>query len=278
MVFSTRFVIDQTDPVTLAFFRFGIGSACLLPLFLRKSRVYINRADRSAVICLGILLYAVMPSLVTTGLQFTYAARGGLVLASQPLLTLLLARWRGEEQFTFTKVLGITFSVIGLGLALSEGTESTGKEQLVWVGDLLLLAAAVCVSVYNVYSRPYLQQYSALLFTTLTMTVGALALAPFAIGVSLMRGLPVLTPLGWAAVFYIGTFGAGVGYFLWVWALERTTPSRVSIFLSLNPLTAMLLGAAFLNEPITPGFVIGLLAVLIGIVMVARPNFADRQS
>ena len=200
------------------------------------------------------------------------------MLASQPLLTLLLARWRGEEQFTFTKVLGITFTAIGLGLALSEGTESTGKEQLVWVGDLLLFAAAACVAVYNVYSRPYLQQYSALLFTTLTMTVGALALAPFAIGVSLMRGLPVLTPLGWAAVFYIGTFGAGVGYFLWVWALERTTPSRVAIFLSLNPLTAMLLGAAFLNEPITPGFVIGLLAVLIGIVMVARPNRAGRQS
>ena len=122
-----------------------------------------------------------------------------------------------------------------------------------WVGDLLLFAAALCVAVYNVYSRAYLQRYSALLFTTLTMTVGALALAPFAVGVSLMRGLLVLTPLGWTAVLYTGTFGAGIGYFLWVWALERTTPSRAAIFLSLNPLTAMLLGAAFLNEPVTLG-------------------------
>ena len=81
--------------------------------------------------------------------------------------------------------------------------------------------------------------------------------------------------------------GSVLHWHFWSWGwifpvgsglLERTTPSRVAIFLSLNPLTAMLLGAALLNEPITPGFVIGLLAVLIGIVMTARPNRADRQS
>ena len=73
MVFSTRFVIDQTDPLTLVFFRFAIGSACLAPLLLRKSRARLDSADGSAIIYLGILLYAVMPSLVTTGLQFTYS-------------------------------------------------------------------------------------------------------------------------------------------------------------------------------------------------------------
>ena len=49
-------------------------------------------------------------------------------------------------------------------------------------------------------------------------------------------------------------------------------PPRVAIFLTLNPLTATLLGGAFLDEPITPRFVIGLLAVLAGIVAVHYPE------
>ena len=88
----------------------------------------------------------------------------------------------------------------------------------------------------------------------------------------------MFTPLGWAAVLYIGTFGASVGYSLWVFALKNTTPTRVAIFLSLNPLAATLLGWALLAEPLTPRFVIGLIAVLAGIMITNRPDGAELEA
>lgn len=70
----------------------------------------------------------------------------------------------------------------------------------------------------------------------------------------------------------MGTFGAAIGYSLWVWALERTTPTRVAIFLTLNPLTATFLGGALLDEPITWRFIAGLVVVLAGIVITNSPE------
>ena len=271
MVFCTRFVIDQTEPLTLAFFRFGIGFVCIAPVLVRHRRPRVQRADWGAIACLGVLLYALMPILVGAGLQFNYASRGALVLASQPLFTLLLARWRGEERLTPVKLFGIALATGGLGLALSEGPPQTSAS-LIWAGDAMLFCAALCIAVYNVYSQPQLQRYPAPVFTALSMGLGALSLAPFTLGLGMAQGWPAFTPSGWVAVLYIGTFGGGIGYALWVSALAHTTPTRVAIFLTLNPLTATLLGGTFLDEPITPRFVMGLLAVLTGIVAVHYPE------
>ena len=272
MVFCTRFVIDQTEPLTLAFCRFGIGFVCVAPVLVRHQRPRVQRADWGAIACLGVLLYALMPILVGAGLQFSYASRGALALASQPLFTLLLARWRGEERLTPVKLFGIALAMGGLALALSEGLPQTSSASLIWAGDALLFCAALCIAVYNVYSQPQLQRYPAPVFTALSMGIGALSLAPLTLGLGLAQGWPSFTPSGWAAVVYIGTFGGGIGYALWVWALAHTSPTRVAIFLTLNPLTATLLGGTFLDEPITPRFVMGLLAVLAGIVAVHYPE------
>ena len=266
MVFATRFAIGQTEPLTLAFFRCGIGATCLLPVLLRSGRARVLREDRAGVAALGLLLYTVMPVSLAVGLQYTYASRGALVLASQPFLTLLLSRWRGEERLSAAKIAGIGLTVAGLALALG-GAGAGSVSPTVWLGDAVTLFAALCVSIYTVWSRPYLKRYPPLVFTALTMTVGALALLPAAGALAWLRGWPALTPLGWAALLYIGTFGAALGYWLWSWALERTTPMRVAVFLTLNPLTATLLGVALLGEPLGLPFVAGGGIVVVGIVV-----------
>ena len=57
------------------------------------------------------------------------------------------------------------------------------------------------------------------------------------------------TPSEWLAVLFIGA-SSGVGYHLWLRALGRTTPTKVTVFLALNPLPAFL-GALFLGEHVT---------------------------
>ena len=196
MVFCTRFVIDQTEPLTLAFFRFGIGFVCVAPVLARSDRPRVQRTDWGAIAGLGVLLYALMPILVSAGLQFSYASRGGLVLASQPVFTLLLAYRRGEERLTPVKLFGIALAMGGLGLALSEGLPQTSSASI-WAGDALLFGAAVCIAVYNVYSQPQLQRYPAPVFTALSMGLGALSLVPFTLGLGLIQGWPAFTPWGW---------------------------------------------------------------------------------
>jgi drug/metabolite transporter (DMT)-like permease len=56
----------------------------------------------------------------------------------------------------------------------------------------------------------------------------------------------------------------GIGYYLWLWALNHTTPTKVTVFLALSPITATALGALWLEERISTTFLIGLGCVALG--------------
>jgi drug/metabolite transporter (DMT)-like permease len=56
-----------------------------------------------------------------------------------------------------------------------------------------------------------------------------------------------------------------MAFYLWVYALQRASPTRVANTMTVNPLVAGLLAAALLAEPIAPALVAGLVAVFAGI-------------
>jgi len=66
------------------------------------------------------------------------------------------------------------------------------------------------------------------------------------------------------AVFFIGV-SSGTGYYLWLWAFNHTTPTKVTVFLSLSPITATVLGALFLKEPISFTTLSGIMFVALGL-------------
>jgi drug/metabolite transporter (DMT)-like permease len=89
------------------------------------------------------------------------------------------------------------------------------------------------------------------------------------VAVSWLRGsfMPVagFGPAQWLAVVYLGVFGGALTFFLWAFALGQTTPTRVAISVTVNPVTASLVGAALLGEPLRWNLVIGIATVFVGI-------------
>jgi drug/metabolite transporter (DMT)-like permease len=141
------------------------------------------------------------------------------------------------------------------------------------------VCAAFCMALYSVWSKPYIQRSGPIQFTTMVMSVGGL----FLVTVSAARGsfepVAAFGPPQWLAVIYLGLFGSALTFYLWAFALSRTTPTRVAISVTINPITAALVGAMLLDEPIRWNLVVGLMAVLLGISIattVSRP-FASTQ-
>ena len=94
---ATRFVIDQTDPASLALLRYLIGFLCLVPPALMAARVRFARRDVLPIGLLGNIQFGVLIALLNFGLQHIPAALGALIFATHPLLTMLLDA--GEEFF-----------------------------------------------------------------------------------------------------------------------------------------------------------------------------------
>jgi drug/metabolite transporter (DMT)-like permease len=262
-----RFLVQSTDATTIAALRFGIGAVLLVALALLLRSPWPRGRDWLAVASLGILFFGLSQSLFNVALGLTTAARGALAMATLPLLTMVAGALLRVERLTLRKSLGVLIAIGGVALALLTGLASAPPEA--WRGDLVMIGAAACMALYNVWSRPFIVRSGSLAFVAVTMAAGSLCVATISAtggGFAALHGYG--TPQ-WIALVYMGVIGSALSFFLWVSALERTTPTRVASTLTLNPVTASALAAVLLGEPVGISLLAGIAAVLAGIWIAA---------
>jgi drug/metabolite transporter (DMT)-like permease len=260
---ATRLVIQHTDPVTLGALRFGIGCVLLgLVAVCRRDR-WPARRDWPGIAGLGLLFFFLFPILFNASLAYTNAARGALALATLPLLTMLVGAALGIEALTARKTTGVVIAMGGVAIALVTGLAYAPAGA--WRGDLLMVAAALCMALYNVWSRPFTSRSSPVAATALAMLFGEIPLLLVAGSRGGFAPLENFDAGQWGAVLYLGIVCGAFIFFLWAFALSRTTPTRVAISVTVNPVTAAIFGALLLDEPIRWNLVIGVAAVFAGI-------------
>jgi drug/metabolite transporter (DMT)-like permease len=214
--------------------------------------------------------------LLNLGLQYISSTRAALLFSTFPLMTMFIAARLGRERLTRMKVAGVALTIVGVGAALGERllTHTAAGE---WLGALLVLAAALCGAVCSVLYRPYLTRYPTLPVGAWAMLASVLFLAAPAGLEGLFTEAPRLDRAGSMAVLFIG-LSSGIGYVLWLWALKHASPTRVTVFLSLSPITAALLGVPLLGEPLTSGVLVGLAGVAAGLWLATRTERGREQS
>ena len=265
---ATRFVVHATDPVTLGVFRFGTGFLILLPIALFMKSRWPKGRDWVAVAALGILFFFAFSILFNLAYSYTTAARGALTLSTMPLMTMLVGAALGIEKLTVNKTAGVLIAMTGVLFALGSGLSNAPADA--WRGELLMLAATLCMSLYNVWSRPFIARSDPLAFLTAGMGAAAFCLLVWALAI---HGFDAAAHFGvpqWIAIIYIGIVGSAVAFILWVFALSRTSPTKTAVTMTVNPVFASAVGAIAIGEGIGLNLIVGLAAVAAGIWLAAR--------
>jgi drug/metabolite transporter (DMT)-like permease len=269
-VIATRYVVGETDAVALAFLR-HLGCGLLVAALAWASlgrRARIARADLWPITLLALLQFAVYGWLFTASLAYAPAARAALVMTSMPLATLVLAAAVGRERFTVAKVAACVLATAGVAIALGDGA---GGGDEVWKGDALMAAAVVVGAIYATAAGPYLRRSPSLAVAAYSILLGAAALFVAVAWRGDFAHLVSFSPTGWLAVLWLAGPAGVLPFYLWVWAFERTTPARVTITIALNPITAGILGALVLGEPVSWRLLAGLVLIVAGIALAFRP-------
>ncbi len=270
-IVATRFVIPDTDPQSMAVIRFGIGALCLTPfLIVGFRRAPIALADWPRIILLGALLFGLFTYLFNASLTYTTAAHGAVGLATSPIITLVLAWVLGRESMTGLKMTCVVMAFLGVGVAVSDSLFDSGTGRDILIGDSLMLLAALTVSIYSIYAKPYIMKYGGVYFTSIVMLVGVLSL----LAVSQLAGEPVRMPsfsvFDWWILVFLGVVGAAVQFAAYIWALGRISPATAGISLTLAPISAFIFAWPILGEAISIQAVIGLVLVVGSIVIMNR--------
>jgi len=187
------------------------------------------------------------------------------------LMTMLVGAALGVEALDVRKSVGVIIAMAGAAVALVAGLAHT------WRGDLIMAAATLVMALYNVWSRPFIVRSSPLAYVTAGMGFGSACLVAVAAWSDSYASVASFHGPQWMAVVYLGAFGGAAAFFLWVFALERTTPTRTAITMTINPVFASAVGALTLGEPIGINLVVGLLAVFAGIWIATSASAAKKR-
>ncbi len=266
----TRYAIGASDPVTLAAFRFGIAFVLILPLALLLESRWPKGRDWAGVAVLGVLFFAVFFFIYNLAMSYTTAARGSLALSTLPLVTMLVAAALGRERLTLRKTAGVLLAMAGVATALGLGLADAPEGA--WRGDLIMLSGTLIMAFYSIWAAPLMQRSSRLGFLSAGMGFGAAASVLLAWQRGGLARIADFAPGQWTAVIALGVLGGAAAFYLWVYALERTTPTRVTNTMTVNPIAASLLAAVLVGEPLGFNLLVGVIAVGAGIWIASTPG------
>jgi drug/metabolite transporter (DMT)-like permease len=268
----TRLIIDQSDPLSLAFLRYGLGGLVVAGiLVMTKKPPKIREGDWLPIIGLGIVMFAAFPYFMAKSLEDTTAARGALLFAAMPLITIFLGAIFKVEKLTVTKSIAVIIAMIGTAIALGENIDEIAPNAL--TGDAFMFLGMASVSVFNVFSKKYLMHYGNLAVMTYTLFFGVITLFILAI----FFGKPFSGSIsfdleGWFVIALLAVPGGAVMFLTWGRALQMISPTQAAIATGFNPVTAILLGAWLLSEPVSLRLLCGFALILVAILVSAKSN------
>ena len=269
---STRLVLDDVPPATLALVRCALGTALLAPFALRTPRsTSVSRGDHARIAAMGVFGFGAAFAFTHWGIVRSTAANAALLIIVEPLAIVALSPALLGEHLRRREAAGGVLALVGVTLVVLDGIPGlTARLAPHWRGDLLLVLSGVAYASYTLIGRDVLRRRPATPVTALSVAWGTVALSPLA-GLEWWRGArPVWTAGALLGVSYLAIVITAVGYVVWNWALERVPAPRAAVFLAVQPVAGALLGVLALAEPFSIFMAAGGALVVVGLALTAR--------
>jgi drug/metabolite transporter (DMT)-like permease len=266
-----KVAVGGMTPFTVAAVRMTLGCLALLAIGRHTGvRLPGGRTYWRHMAFIGITGCAVPFTLLAWGEEHITSALTSVAQGTTSLFTALFAAVLVREHLKPVQVLGLLTGLIGVAVAAGLAAGDLTGASVVGVGAAV--AAGASYGLTYTYTQRYLGGVAPMAAATGQLLVGALFLAPFAVGSSLVSGLE-LSPSRVAAIFTLGVVGTGIAYWINFGTIATVGATAASLVTYLIPPVAVVVGWAVLGEDIQPRLVLGL-AIIVASVAAVRSGGA----
>jgi drug/metabolite transporter (DMT)-like permease len=253
-----RVAVSALDPVVVAFGRTLVGAMLLLPVAAHRGLLEPVLPHWRWLIVFTLVEISVPWLMLGHAETRLNSSTTGLLLAIVPLIAAIVVTKLGHDRLDTRRMLGL-----GIGLA--------GVAALVGLDiDLSDLAAvgAVAICAVGYATGPIIIDRKLKGVPPLGVVAGSLLLAavlyaPFA----WLKWPPHSTWPAWGSVATLGVVCTTLAFILFFALIAEVGPARATVITYINPVVAIALGVALLNEPLTVGMSIGFPLVIAGSVL-----------
>ncbi len=251
--------LRDLTPEAIAFVRIALAALILVPLAHSRGALRGLRPLAGWFLLIGSVQVAVPFVLIGLGEEEISSGLAGILVATTPMFTALLAIWVDhEERSGGLRLVGVATGFAGVALLLGVDLGGSGAELL---GGLLVVLAGLGYAIGALLAKHKLAGVQPIAMSAGVMASSTLVLIPAAIA-GAPSEVPGLGPI--AAVVTLGVVGTGFAFILLYSLIASVGPARTWLVTYIAPLFAVAYGATLLGEEITAATIGGMALILAG--------------
>lgn len=263
---STKIILTELPPITIAFFRQIIASSVLI-IFLFVKKLFIKMPFKDVLLLaasslFGIVFYFLFENI---GLKYTTASNGSIIVAAVPIFTLVTESLFYKFKITIRVVGCVIVSIIGVFLVIFEQGSldfSSGTTK----GNLLMIGAMISWVIYTIICKSLNGKYKGIVITAYQMIAASIIFIPFIIPeMDQWHGISTYSLIN---LLYLAFFCSALAYFLYNFAVKGLGATVTSMFLNLIPIVSIIGGVLVLKETISLLQIVGMLLIMLSLFLV----------
>lgn len=267
----SKAAMESVPPFTLLSLRILLGILTLW-LFMRW-RGQLRWPPRQAwwqIFWVGFIGYGVSISFQFVGTHLSTASNGALVTSATPAFVTLFAAWLLGERITGRRLLALTLATLGVFAVIDP--RAARMDATILRGNIFLLIAALTWALHSTLIRKVTRKTDVLNVSLIAFFGGLPVYLPMSL-YEIQQGrvhLSAFTPGIIGGVLFLGIISTAIAMYLWNNAFALLDAGVAALTFFAQPVIGTLLGILFLDEKITPLFVLGGLLIGAGILLVSR--------
>jgi drug/metabolite transporter (DMT)-like permease len=254
-----RLAVEHMPPAWVVFGRTLLGAAFLVPLAASRHAFRGARPVLIPILVVTVLDMAAPTFLTAWGEEHISSSVAGILTATDPLFTALLALWLVRSEIPGRRRLaGLVIGFVGVVALLGIDLRGSALELL---GAGAVLASALGYAGAALLYRRWLEDQAALAVTALMAAISSVLFLPAA-AIDVPRHVPPVSSI--LALVTLGIVNTGVAYWLFYLLIDEAGAAVASVITYLMPVVALGLGVGLLGDPLTAGAVAGLVLIALG--------------
>ena len=266
-----KHALGEIDAYSLVLWRFSLAAVCLL-VYLKLGRIAWPRLTIKQFLTVSVASVIGVGGLnlgLFTGLQFTEATNGALIMALSPIITSLITSIAYRTLPGYGQLISLVVSLGGVFLVITQGDIHRLIGLQLNHGDILIFCGMLAWSLYTFWTQQISRWMPLIPYTIMGMISGAVVIAIVCLTKAEIHPWDTLissSPRVIMEVVYIGVFGTVAGYLLWNNGVRHLGPAKASLFFNCVPVFSVLT-SFMLGQPITRIQLVGMTIVILGLVL-----------
>jgi len=260
--------VKHMPGLQLATIRQFLGGILYIVYFILKKEPWPKGKQWRTILILAVLNFALSNGLSTWGVKYISSGLGAIISAIFPIWIIVINFFHGER-IAKLAITGILICFGGICIIFIDHLGDFFKPDFQF-GIILTIVSTITWAFGILHTKKKAASFNPYFSLGLQMFISSIILLVITEASGTNIPLSEIPSESWFSIGYLVVIGSVLTFIAFIYSLQHLPTEISSIYVYINPIVAMVLGAIIFGESLTSAIAVGVVVTLIGLYLVNK--------